>query len=170
MRRRTLYVLMFSVPALLAAVMVSLALFGSAAGFLWLFVLGDEPWPQSASTLLASLFVLSFLALWVALLSLAYFAGRKQEALPALSVRHVTMSVGATVLLVLLALSHQWSVGNIGAPGNGALCSGYCREQGFDASSMPPRDSGLDTCSCLDAQGREATTLPMATVRARRQR
>jgi hypothetical protein len=48
MRRRHLYVFMFSVPGLLASLLVSFAVFGAAAGVLWLFVYGDKPWPPVA--------------------------------------------------------------------------------------------------------------------------
>jgi hypothetical protein len=48
MRRRYLYVLMFSVPALLASLMMSVAVLGTAAGVLWLFVYGDDPWRRAS--------------------------------------------------------------------------------------------------------------------------
>ena len=46
MKRRYVYVLLFATPAFLASIIVSLLLFGAAAGVLWLFVFGDNPWPS----------------------------------------------------------------------------------------------------------------------------
>jgi len=166
MKRRYLYVLLFGVPALLAAIIISLLLFGAAAGILWIFVLGDNPWPSTAGNMLTVMLVLTCMTLWVALLSAAYAAGKKQEAQVSLNARQVMASVGATALLVLLAVSHQWGVGNIGPKSDGVLCSEFCMDKGFAASGMPPRDAGAATCICLDGQGREAMKVPMAEVTA----
>jgi hypothetical protein len=161
MKRRYLYVLLYSVPALLASIIVSFLLFGAAAGFLWIFVFGDNPWPSAAGNILAAMLVLACMTLWIALLSVAYAAGKKQEAQAALNVRHVMASAGATSLLVLLVALQQWSVGNIGTKSDSVLCSEFCREKGFLASHMSPRDAVAATCSCLDEHGREAVTIPM---------
>jgi signal transduction histidine kinase len=168
MKRRYLYVWLFAVPALLAALVVSLLLFGAAAGALWIFVLGDNPWPATASGLLVGLLVVACLTLWLALLSVAYAAGKQREAQRALNPRHVMASVGATALLVLLGVAQQWGVGNLGAKSDGILCSEFCTGKGFMGSGMPPRDSGVASCSCFDAQGREALQLPLADIAAAR--
>jgi hypothetical protein len=166
MKRRYVYVLLFGVPALLAALVVSLLLFAAAAGALWIFVLGDNPWPASAGNVLMGLLVLACAALWLGLLALAYATGKQQEAQPALNPRHVLAAVGTTALLVLLVVAQQWSVGNLGAKSDSVACADHCKAKGFMASGMPPRDSGLATCSCYDAQGREAVKVPMAEVAA----
>jgi hypothetical protein len=167
LKRRYLYVLMFGVPALLAATIVSVLLFAAAAGFLWLFVLGDNPWPSSADTLLTSVLVLVWVGLSAALKSLAYVYGKGQEGHAALDTRHVVAAAAATALLVLLVLSHQWRVGNIGPQSDGAMCAEFCQRRGFAGSGMPPRDAGAATCSCFDTQGREVVKVPMAEVAAR---
>ena len=164
MKRRHLYVLLFSVPALLASVIISFLLFGAAAGVFWIFVFGDNPWPSSASNLLTAVLLLACVILWVALMSVAYVAGKRQEEHTALNARHVLASAGATALLALLVVLHQWGVGNIGAKPDGALCSAFCRDKGYAGSSMPPRDAGALTCSCFDAQGRKAMKVPMGDV------
>lgn len=161
MRRRYLYVLMFSVPALLASVIVSVAVVAGAAGVLWLFVYGDNPWPAGANTTLIALFSAACIASCVVCLSIAYSAGRKQEESAALNRTHLAASVGATALLVALIAAHQWGVGNVGTPGDSVLCSQFCAAKGYSGSGMPPKDSGARTCSCYDAQGREAAKVPM---------
>lgn len=168
MKKRYLYVLLFGVPALLAAMIVSVLLFATAAGVLWIFVFGDEPWPSSADALLTSVLVLVCVALWLALTSVAYVYGKRQEGRGALNTRHVTASTAATALLVLLVLAHQRGVGNIGPQSDSALCSEFCRSRGFAGSGMPSRDAGAPTCSCFDTQGREAAKVPMTEVTSRR--
>jgi len=164
MKRRYLYVLLFGVPALLASIIISFLLFGAAVGILWIFVLGDNPWPSSAGNMLTAMFVLACVMLWVAFMSAAYVFGKKQEEHAVLNAKHVMASVGATALLVLLVVSHQWGVGNIGTKSEGVLCSEFCRDKGFAGNGMPPRDKGAVTCSCFDAQGREAVKVPMGDV------
>jgi len=36
-----------------------------------------------------------------------------------------------------------------------------CTAKGYSGSGMPPRDSGTRTCSCYDAEGREAVKAPL---------
>jgi hypothetical protein len=168
MKRRYLYILLFGVPALLVAILISLFLFGAAAGVLWIFVFGDNPWPASAEKMLAAVFFVGCLALWIAFMSIAFIAGKKQEAYTSLNAKHVMASAGTTVLIILVMVLHQWSVGNIGARSDSALCSEFCVEKGFAGSGMPPRDAGTPTCSCFDAQGRETVKLPMRDVAAGR--
>ena len=148
---------MFGVPGLLAAIIIATGLFGAAAGVLWLLVFGDNPWPETANKMLVVLFGLTCVAAWITLLALAYIAGRNQETRAVLNVRHVLISAGATLMLVVLVIAHQWGVGNIGAPGNGVLCAEFCRDRGYAGSGMPPRNSGTETCSCFDARGPSAT-------------
>lgn len=167
MKKRYLYVLLFSAPALLAAVIIATVLFGAVAGLLWIFVFGDNPWPPTADTVLTAVLVLACTALWLAMLYAAYVVGKKQEAQATLNTRHVMIAVGVTVLLVLLAVAHQWRVGNLGPKSNGELCADFCRDQGFAGSGMPPRDAGAATCSCFDAQGREAMKVPMGEITGR---
>jgi hypothetical protein len=166
MKRRYLYVLLFGVPTFLASVIISFLLFGVVAGALWLFVLGDNPWPSSANNMLVAMLILVCMTLWVASMSVAYVAGKKQEAHVAMNTKHVAVSAGATALLVLLVVSHQWSVGNIGTKSDGLLCSEYCRDKGFMGSGMQPRNTGAATCNCFNEQGREVASVPMSDVAA----
>jgi len=164
-RRRHLYVLMFSVPGLFASLLVSFAVFGAAAGTLWLFVYGDNPWPAAAGRILVVLFAVTAIGSWLVLMRLAYAAGRGAEASESLNRAHVLSAVLATLALPLVAVFHQWRVGNIGPQTEGQACMDYCINKGFNASAMPPRNSGARTCICLDAQGREAAALPIDEVR-----
>jgi hypothetical protein len=170
MKTRYTYVLLYGVPALLASVIASILFAGAVGGFLWIFVFGDDPWPSSANQLLTAVFVVAWMALWVLLMSIAYAAGKRQEEHAGSSIKHVMVSAGVTAMLVLLVIFHQWSVGNIGTKSEGASCSEMCREKGFASSGTPPKDAGAATCSCFDAQGREALTIPRSGISVERPR
>jgi hypothetical protein len=167
MKRRYAYVLLFAVPASLAAAIVAVLLGAAVAGGLWLFVFGDNPWPASAGTALAVLLVLVGVGVWVGLLTVAYAFGKTQEARAAPILRPLMAAAGATTVLALLVVFQQWSVGNLGPKSVDVLCSEYCREKGFLASGMPPRDSSAATCSCFDMQGREALKTPIGQITSR---
>lgn len=153
MKRRYIYLLLFGLPGLFVSAIISLAVFGAAAGVLWLFVYGDSPWPASSGTVLALLFALVFLTVWTASLVIGYSFGKRREKDPVLERRHVLVSLGATLGVALLIVLYQLRVGNIGPRPDSVLCSDFCAERGSSASSMPPRDSGERTCSCLDQFG-----------------
>lgn len=169
MRRRHAYVLMFALPGLIASLIAAAGVFAGLAGALWIFAYGDNPWPGTADTVLGVAFVAVGAAVWVALMRLAYNAGRREEERPVLNRRHVAAALGGTAALVALVVLHQWGVGNVGAPSDSLLCSDFCRAKGYSGSSIPPRDSGRDTCGCLAADGRLAAEAPLAELRAGRQ-
>jgi len=158
---------MFSAPILLAATAVSFMAFGAVAGAAWLFVAGDNPWPSSVNAILIVVFVLTFAASTLILARRAYAFGKTQEARASTNPLHAAASLAATVFLLLLIVYYEWHVGNIGAKADGVLCSEFCLDKGFAASGMPPRNEGAAACICFDPQGREATNVPMDTVRSR---
>ena len=161
MKKRYTYILLFGIPGLFVAGMVSVLVFGAFAGVLWLFVFGDNPWPHGTETVISVLFVLVFLALWAGTIALGYGIGRRLERDPALNRNHVLMSAGLTVLFLLLILFQQWSVGNLGPRSDTVLCSEFCARHGYSGSGMPPDDSGSRLCSCFDDSGHEVLTVPL---------
>jgi hypothetical protein len=162
-QRRYLYVLIFAAPTLLLSVIAGGMLLGAAAGALWLFVLGDDPWPAAADTLLTSVFVLSCAAFWIAQLSVAYAVGKREESKPTLSRSHVLLSVGSTVVLVVLIALRLSGVG-VGNRPDSLVCADHCLAAGAAGSGMPPRDSGDRTCSCYDAEGRVITSIQLQAI------
>jgi hypothetical protein len=153
--------LLFGIPGLFVAGILSILLFGAFAGVLWLFVFGDNPWPPGAETVISALFVLFFLGLWAGTILLGYGVGRRLERDPALSRNHVLISTGVTVLFLLLILVQQWSVGNLGPRSDTLLCSEFCNRHGYPASGMPPADSDSRICRCYDDSGNEVLTVPL---------
>jgi hypothetical protein len=164
LKKSIVYVLLFSMPALLAAIIISLFLFGAAAGFFWLFVFGDNPWPHFADMILTAVYILVFFSVWSGLLYAAYAFGNKQPDELPLNTRHVMMSIRATALLSLFVLVYQWKVGNIGSKPESVMCMEFCQAKGFTSSGMTPQNEGDVMCSCFDQQGKEIVKVPMSKV------
>jgi hypothetical protein len=164
MKRRFVYLLLFGLPTLITAAMVSVALFGVITGALWIFVLGDDPWPASAGSAVGVITTLVFAGVSIILLTIAYRTGKQQENYSSFNKKHLAFSLAATLALIGIATGHQYSVGNFGTPSYSVMCADYCRAQGFNASSLPPRDQGLRLCRCLDSHGAEAVTIPFDQI------
>ena len=85
MKKRYLYALLFGLPGLFVAGIISILGFAALTGFLWLFVFGDNPWPAYADWILSSFFALAVLLLWTIFIVLGYFIGRSLEKDPGLN-------------------------------------------------------------------------------------
>lgn len=164
MRKRYLYILLFAFPGLFVSLLLAFAVTGAAAGILWIYVFGDEPWSASSEILLPVLFIVSFLLVWITSMALGYSTGKRLEHEKTLSSRHILVSSGVTVALILLIVLHQWSVGNLGQPSDGVRCSAFCTEKGYSGSGMPPKNSGERICSCYNDTGKEAVKVSMDSI------
>lgn len=161
MKKRYLYSLLFGLPGLFIAGILSILGFGGLAGILWLYVFGDNPWPSYVEPLTAVLFIVSVLGIWAAFLALGYGIGRRLESDPVLDRNHILVSAGLTVMFLLMIVFQQFSVGNFGPKSDSVLCSEFCIQHGYSGSSLPPEDSGNRTCSCFDSSGNEVLTIPL---------
>ena len=164
MKKRYIYSLLFAIPGFFLAGIMSFFALGAILGILWLFVFGDNPWPASPDTILAILFGLTFLIVWITLIRIGYATGMKLEQDPALHWAHILISGGLTLLLILFIILQQWSVGNLGQKTDELLCNEFCVQRGYSGSGMPPLDSGDRTCSCYDASGNEALKIPVDSI------
>lgn len=164
MKKRYLYALLFGIPGLFVAGIVSAVVFAGLAGVLWIYVFGDNPWPSYAETLVSTVFIFTVLALWCAAIVLGYLVGRRLENDPVLNRNHVLISAGLTTLFLLLILFQQWSVGNLGPKSDTVLCSEFCARHGYPGSGMPPQNTGDRICSCFDDAGEEALTVPLDAI------
>jgi len=161
MKKRYLYSLLFGIPGLFVALIAAFVAFGIGAGVLWIFVFGDNPWPPAVDTMLPVISLVVFVAAWAAITIFGYFYGRGMEDVVGLNKTHVLISIGATIAPIAVIVLHQFSVGNLGPPSDGARCSDYCRHAGYSASGMPPKDSGDRSCICFDDGGREVVRRPI---------
>ena len=164
MKKRYVYSLLFGIPGLFVAGILSIFSFAALTGILWLYVFGDNPWPAASETMISALFVLVFGVLWVGLITLGYFVGRKMETDPVLNRNHILISGGLTLMFILLMIFQHWSVGNLGPKSDGVLCGEFCAKHGYAGSGMPPQNSGDRTCRCYDASGNEALTVPLEII------
>jgi hypothetical protein len=164
MKKRYIYSLLFGIPGFFAAAIITLVLFGAAAGILWLFIFGDNPWPPVVEKIIPVLIVSTFLILWMALIAAGFAAGRKLEKEPQLNKMHILISSGFTLLFVVLIALQQLSVSNLGPKSDSAICSDYCTLNGYAGSGMPPQNSGNRTCSCYDNSGKEVLKVPLSSI------
>jgi hypothetical protein len=164
MKKRYLYSVLFGIPGFFVSVIISFVVFGSAAGVLWIFVFGDNPWSSSIETILPILFVLVFLTGWIAAVTIGYVAGKKLEKNPGLNKKHILVSISVTIAPILLIGFHQLSVGNIGPKSDAMRCSDFCSQKGYSGSGMPPKDSGERSCSCFGNSGLEILKVPIDSI------
>ena len=161
MKKRYVYALLFGLPGLFIAGLIAIFVFAGLTGLLWIYVLGDDPWPPYAQQFLTVLFVVTVLVLWIASILTGYIVGRRLEKDPALNKTHIWLSLGLTLALLLLMGFQQWRVGNLGPKADSSLCSDFCTMHGYPGSSMPPEISGDRTCSCSDDSGNEVLRIPL---------
>ena len=164
MKKRYIYSLLFLVPGLFVSLLITSAVFAVAFGALWLYVFGDSAWPAWSGHAMSVLMLVVFSGLWIGAIVTGYVVGKKLEDRPGLDVTHFWISLGATLLPIVIVLLHQLSIGNLGPRSDGQLCSEYCSDLGYAASSMPSRDSGERTCSCLGRHGEVEMTLPIGEL------
>jgi hypothetical protein len=164
MKKRYLYSLLFGIPGLFVAGILSIVLFGALTGFLWIYIFGDTPWPPYAETIVSTIFILTVLILWIASIVLGYVLGKRLENDPAVSRNHVLLAAGLTTVFLLLLLLQQWSVGNLGPKSDTVLCSEFCARHGYAGSGMPPHNTGDRICSCYDDAGNDALAVPLDAI------
>ncbi len=160
MKRRFLYLLLFTVPAVLLALLVAGVAVAGSAGVLWLLVFGDDPWPRQSGLIIAAVAVLAAAPVLGVALTVAYRVGQAQESAPHMPRGHLALAFGSTLLLcVVIAL--QLAGPRRGPASDSERCSDFCVQAGLATSSMPRRDSGLRTCTCLDDQGKAVQTIEL---------
>ena len=165
-KRRYLYVLLFAAPTFLLALIAGAMLLGAAAGALWLFVLGDDPWPSEADTLLTSVFgtgrrrVLDRAALGRLR---SRQAGRNQtiaEQNTRADIRRRDSDACGPD-----CPANVWR--GVWKPSRQPHLCGPLPGRRRTGSGMPPQDSGDRTCSCYDAEGRVITSIQLQDIPSR---
>ena len=122
MKARYAYPLLFLLPSAMAAVLAAVLVAAGGAGILWIFVYGDGPWPEAASTVLMTLGAIAAAVTLLVLTALSYSVGKRREAGGGVRRSHVALALGLTVGLPLLVGLHQWQVGHLaGEPGPEAV-------------------------------------------------
>lgn len=114
MKARHVYPLLFLLPGAMLAFLAAVVGGAVGAGVLWVFVFGDDTWPQAANTALMGLAAAIFVVVFSTLLWLGYAFGKRQEASGGVRRGHVVAAALVSIGLPVLVLLHQWSVGNLG--------------------------------------------------------
>jgi hypothetical protein len=155
MRKRYIYLSIFGIPGFLISLAISFTLIGVLAGFSWLYLFGDNPWPAWSQTAGSVIFIIVFLLCWIASLVIGFKFGARREDGSPVNKKHIVVSMAVMLATFALVLLHQLRVGNIGPKSLDLQCSDLCKEKGYSGSSMPPRNSGDTTCRCYDAANRK---------------
>lgn len=164
MKRRYQYTLLFGIPGLFISALAAFFIFGATAGFLWLFVLGDDRWPDPVNQLLPLLLAVVFLAIWFVSIGLGYRTGKRLEPDERINRKHLLISAGLTVAPILVIVLHQLSVGNLGPKSESELCSDYCRANGSVVSELSAQNAGDRSCTCYDGSGRQLIRTPVSDI------
>ncbi len=136
--------ILLAVPCFLLSLLPALFVTGAVAGFLWLFVYGDNPWPDLADIVIASAFLLSWVSVGT-LLTLGLIRHPRVRNLPT---GKLTVVAALLSLFAVAAIAyHQWSIGNLDPPNP---CLIQCREMGHSASMTEIDEQGRETCTCFD--------------------
>lgn len=114
MKARYSYPLLFLLPSTMLACIVAVVAAAAGAGVLWIFVYGDNTWPESAETFVMAFAVSVSVITLITLVRASYCFGKNRESSGGLSRAHAVTAGVVSVLLPLLILLHQWQVGNIG--------------------------------------------------------
>ncbi|MGE5639025.1 MAG: hypothetical protein ACM30H_02945 [Clostridia bacterium] len=160
MRRRHAYLLLFGAPALLAALLVGAIVLVFALAIFWIFIFGDNTWPDYSYYLLAALFIGAAGTTFAVLLYHAYEAGKRQEETTSTNRAHIALAIASTLALLIVPALYVWHSSQADQTPEGA-CAFYCKNRGFAASGMPPRNSGDKTCTCYGPKGEAGATFPL---------
>jgi hypothetical protein len=161
MKKRYIYAFLLGVPGFLVSLIISSVVTAAAAGFLWIYVFGDSPWPASAGKMLPLLFIVSFMVLWSAFIAVGFITGKKIGEDQDLDTKHIMVSAGTAIVLIAVIVLYEMRVGNIGPKSDTRLCAEFCGEKGYQGSSMSPKDSGELLCTCFGHDGQQIMKVPM---------
>ena len=111
MKGRFSYPLVFLLPCAMIASIAGVVSVGVGAGVAWIFIYGDDSWPDAAERVIMALSVLVAVASFAALMSVSYFYGKRRESSGGLSKWHVTAAVATAILLPAVVLLRQYRIG-----------------------------------------------------------
>lgn len=115
MKARFAYPLLFLLPSAMIAFLAAFIAAAGGAGVLWLFVFGDNTWPQAAGSAVMVCAAGASIASLALLLLASYRFGKRREPLGGLARQHIAAAIAMSVLLPVLVLLYEWQVGNFGS-------------------------------------------------------
>lgn len=164
MRKRFIYTFLYLIPGFFVSLLITCVVFGIAYAALWLYVFGDRTRPAWTDSLMPILILIVFFGIWASIMVAGYVVGKRLESVPGFDVRHVWLSLATALLPIGIALLYQSSIGHLGLKTDSQRCGDYCKDLGYRASSITPRHSGRQTCSCLGRHGEHKATVPITEL------
>ena len=144
-----MHMLLFLVPGIFASFLIALFITGIIAGVFWLFIFGDNTWPDWTDVVIPLCFGLVFLLTLFAFAFSGYRTGAKNSHI---SRKHILLSIGVSLALIAIIVLNYFKGEMLLKMTNPLVseCTDLCREHGFNGSSTSPKNSGIQECSCFD--------------------
>ena len=114
MKARYSYPLLCLPLSAMFAGIIAVVFVAVAAGAMWIFIYGDNEWPTAADHFVMALSILVFALVLAALLRALYGLGKRREPGGGLTRKHVLVATATTILVPLLIMLRQWSIGATG--------------------------------------------------------
>jgi len=157
MKQRYLYSIIFGLPGLIVSVYLSFIPGGAIAGFFWIYVFGDNRWPDWTNWIGWALWlitIITFIFIQFFITLIGYRTGKKRESknIPT-NYLHVTSSIALFIVLTISMIYYQRGY-LINAPPS-TICSNLCLQKAYTSSYYGPDllnlNSGTNICKCLDS-------------------
>lgn len=148
-KHKIICMLLFMVPGIFASFIVSLFVSGVIAGVFWLFIFGDNPWPDWVDLFIPLCFGLIFL---FSVMGFSYAGYKAADKNSDISRKHVVLSIGVSFVLIAIIVLNSFK-GEIQLHMTDPLvseCMALCSERGYNGSSTSPKNSEIRECSCFD--------------------
>lgn len=162
MKQSFLYGILFAIPGIVISLLVTYLSTGMIFGFLWLFVFGDNSWPDWVAFIIPIVSICIFLITLAVITTWGHQTGIKLEEKPKYNLKHIFYSIIATVIPVLIFAFLLTEPARKNTPS--LICSDYCQTKGYSTSSTPPKNTGLTTCNCLDDNGANEITIELDDI------
>ena len=88
-----------------------IALGGAVAGVFWLFVYGDNQWPDYTGGVVVVTALIAAVLVFSGLSVVSYYYGKHRESKGGLSAQHAVLAVAVTILMTFLFVLRQCAVG-----------------------------------------------------------
>ncbi len=151
MNHKVSYTILFIIPGLFASFIIAAAITGIIAGVFWLFIFGDNIWPEWTEAFIGSLFVIIFLGSLGAFAIAGYQLGISQKPANKINRKYILISIGSTAAFIAFMFLYAFSNQIRNSNNSFTLqCHEACKYRGHSGSSTPPENLGIEECSCFD--------------------
>lgn len=143
------YAILFGLLGLVVAFIAAMATVALFAGIFWLFIYGDNPWPNWSDYFLGSVALIVFLSVWLLAIYAGFQRGCKQNTRFSSFKTQLIYSITATGIMAL-SVALFLIRGELRPKTLSEQCAKICLDKGYYGSSTSPNSSGKKTCSCFD--------------------